>query len=96
MRRAHRIDDNQARIVAVLRAIGCSVHDTSALGGGFPDLVVGRNGRNYLIELKDGDKPPSRQSLTGPEAVWHDGWKGHVAIVNDAATALAAVGAELQ
>lgn len=96
MRRAHRTDCNQARIIEVLRAIGCTVCDTSALGGGYPDLTVGRNGRNYLLEIKDGDQPPSRQSLTGPEAVFHNEWKGQIAIVNSVETALAAVGAQLQ
>lgn len=41
MRRAARTDANQVEIVSALRAIGCSVSDTSGVGGGFPDLAVG-------------------------------------------------------
>lgn len=47
-----RIDANQSEIVAALRACGCTVAITSDVGGGFPDLVVGYQGRNFLLEIK--------------------------------------------
>jgi|TARA_R110002110_G_scaffold344363_2_gene554318 hypothetical protein len=50
-----------------LRRAGWAVHDTSRLGGGFPDLVAGRDGRVVLIEVKDGAKPPSAKRLTPAE-----------------------------
>jgi len=92
MRRAGRVDANQQLIVNALRRVGCSVAVTSNLGGGFPDLVVGRAGHNYLMEVKDGDKPPSRQRLTEDEMRWHEAWRGQVYIVYGIDDALAAVG----
>jgi hypothetical protein len=51
MRRA-RTDANQAGIVRALERAGCLVHSTHREGGGFPDLVVSRASRVYLIEVK--------------------------------------------
>lgn len=85
--KAARTDANHSDIRDRLREIpGLSVADTSALGNGFPDLVVGRmcpNGRptNYLLEVKDGDKPPSAQKLTSDQETFHRDWKGQVAVV---------------
>lgn len=61
--------------------MGASVRVTSAIGGGFPDLVVGINGNNYLLEIKDGDKSPSRQKLTKDEQEFFDCWRGQVEII---------------
>jgi hypothetical protein len=85
--RAKRIDRNQPEIVKKLRQIpGVSVAVTSALGDGFPDLVIGvkKNGLpvNLLIELKDGDKPPSQQRITEDEKDFIKGWRGQVAVCN--------------
>lgn len=81
MRRAAKIDSNQNKIVTTLRRIpGVSVAVTSSLGKGFPDLVIGRNGKNYLIELKDGDKYKSQQKLTPEEYKWHEEWRGQVSV----------------
>jgi hypothetical protein len=67
-----------------------------AVGRGFPDLVVGYRGRGkpetFLLEVKDGDKPPSARKLTPAQVVWHGEWRGHVAVVCNLAEALAAVG----
>lgn len=81
--RARRVDANHARIVKAFRQMGCSVHDTSRLGGGFPDLVIGKHGLNVLVEIKDGSKPPSARKLTDDEAQFHAAWKGRVATVLD-------------
>lgn len=32
--------------------MGCSVFDTSRVAGGFPDLVVGKNQKTVLVEVK--------------------------------------------
>lgn len=48
-----RCDRNQPEIVSALRSIGASVLITSNQGGGFPDLVVGWRGHNYLLEVKE-------------------------------------------
>jgi len=76
-----KVDDNQAEIVKVLREIGATVWSTAAIGNGFPDLAVGFAGVNTLLEVKDGDKPPSRQRLTPAEFRFHTTWKGQIAIV---------------
>ena len=92
-RRAAKVDDNQAEIVDALRKAGCSVTCTHTAADGFPDIVVGRHGVNYLLEIKDGNKPPSKQKLTPDQVEWHDGWKGQKAVVNSIEAALEAVGA---
>lgn len=73
-RRAAKIDSNQNEVVAALRAIGAVVAITSSLGKGFPDIVVGYRGTNFLIEIKDGNKPPSKQKLTPDEEMFHEEW----------------------
>ena len=91
MRRAARIDNNHAEIVKALRAIGCSVQPLASLGGGVPDLLVGRQGFNVLLEVKDGSKPPSARVLTADERDWHAKWAGQVAVVMTAEEAQLAV-----
>lgn len=93
MRRAARVDDNQAAIVAALRQAGASVAITSGVGGGFPDLVVGYRGANYLMEVKDGRKPASRWRLTEAEQRFFDDWLGEANVVKSVREALAVLGA---
>ena len=92
MRRAAKVDDNQAEIVAALRRAGCSVCILSGVGNGCPDLSVGLRGVTYLLEVKDGSKCPSKRRLTAGEQQWHEKWRGHVAVVNSVDDALDAVG----
>ena len=89
---ARRVDKNQKRIIAALRAAGASVTCTYMVGNGFVDIVVGVNGINYLLEIKDGTKPPSKRKLTPCEQAWHRHWRGQVAVVCDEQEALAACG----
>jgi hypothetical protein len=42
-----------------------------------------KRGRNYLIEIKDGSKPPSKRKLTSDEQEWHDTWRGTVYVANN-------------
>lgn len=81
MRRAAKIDANQPEIVQAFRRAGCSVAITSAVGDGFPDLVVGINGLNVLVEIKDGAKPPSARRLTPDQVDFHGNWRGQVIVV---------------
>lgn len=84
--RARRVDANQSVIASAAIAMGCSVADTSKLGAGFPDLVLGVStlkGRvNFLVEVKDGAKPPSARKLTTAEREFRDGWRGQYAVVS--------------
>jgi len=93
MRRAARKDANQDEIVEVLRDIGASVAITHQLGNGFPDLVVGFRGENFMLEIKDGRKAPSAQRLTKDEEIFHRTWNGKVDIVKSVDEALKAIGA---
>jgi len=81
MRARGRTDANQARIVEALRRLGASVSVTSGIGNGFPDLLVGYRGRTTLLEIKDGEKPPSERKLTEAEAYFLGNWKGGPAVV---------------
>lgn len=91
MRTAARIDDNQNEIVVALRQLGASVQVLSMVGKGAPDLLVGRQGRNYLLEIKDGAKAPSKRRLTPDEQAWHDNWRGTVIVVENIEEAIYAV-----
>jgi hypothetical protein len=95
MRRAARTDANQAEIVAALRKIGATVQPLHQVGAGCPDLLVGFRGVNWLIEVKDVNKPPSRRQLTADQVYWHGGWKGQVATVETAGAAIAIVTGQL-
>ena len=89
MRRRARVDANQASFVKVMRQLGYSVCHLHQLGQGVPDLLIGKGGRNYLFELKDGNKPPSKRKLTEDEERWHAQWQGQVATVKSVDEALA-------
>ena len=79
-----RTDRNHADIINALRKIpNLSVFSTHEVGKGFPDIVIGYKGINYLIEIKDGNKPPSARKLTDAELQFHSNWKGQIKIVNN-------------
>lgn len=78
MRRAAKTDTNHQEIVEGLRATGCSVLDLSAVGKGCPDILVGRNGINVLMEIKT-----KNGKLNEKQVGWHESWKGIVATVTD-------------
>ena len=92
MRRAAKVDRNQAEVVAALRAAGATVEPMHAVGRGFPDLAVGFRGATFLIEVKDPSGSPSHRALTERQRDWHAAWRGQVAVVEDAQAALAVLG----
>ena len=68
MRRAARVDSNQAQIVSVLRAAGAYVWII-----GLPvDLLVGYKGHTMLVEIKDG---PGKR-LTALQQAFFAKWVG--------------------
>lgn len=91
-RRAAKVDANQAAVVDALRKAGCSVQSLAAVGKGVPDLLVGRLGRNWLLEVKDGALPPSARTLTDDQVAWHAAWRGQVVVVESVRRALQVVG----
>lgn len=85
-RTAAKRDGNEREIIDALKAVGASVQPLSAKG--CPDLLVGYRGENILMEVK-----LPKGKLTDDEQVWHDGWRGQVAIVRTVDDALRAIGA---
>lgn len=89
MKYAAKADRNQPEIVAALRGIGAKVVPTHTVGQGFPDLVVAYRGRTFLIEVKDGEKIPSKRKLTPDQEKFHAAWTGELHVVETAEQALA-------
>ena len=87
MRRAAKIDINQGDIVLALRRAGCTVFPTHMVGHGFPDIVVGRHDKNWLMEIKS-----DSGKLTPDERVFFADWRGQVCVVRSADEALKVVG----
>lgn len=87
LRIAAATDASQREIVKVLRAAGCTVASLHRVGDGVPDLLVGRAGRNFLLEVKvDG------RGLNDRQKDWHRTWSGQRAVVTTPEGALYAVG----
>jgi Holliday junction resolvase len=69
---AKRVDANHAIVVKTLRELGCTVFDTSRVAGGFPDLVVGKNQKTILVEVKRDAKAP----YTASQKLFMQNWQG--------------------
>jgi len=94
VRRAARTDANQTQVVSALRAAGAKVQDLSSVGQGVPDLLCQYEGTFYLIEVKDGQKPPSQRKLTDDQVKWHEEWKcAFLGVVENPEQALKFIGA---
>jgi hypothetical protein len=93
-----RVDANHKAIADALTAAGCTVQSLHSVGAGCPDLLVGRNGVNLLMEVKKvgprgGMSSGARRSLTG-EQEWAERWRGgRVIFVTGPQEALYAVAA---
>lgn len=85
---ACRVDANQKEIVSILRQLGASVLMLHKVGFGCPDILVGFNGKNALVEIKDGNNPPSQQKLTALEEQFFLSWSGQVSLIKNAEEAL--------
>ncbi len=71
-----KVDKNQKDIVETLRECGMSVHTTHMVHNGFPDIVVGWCGYNFLLEIKsEGGK------LTSDEKDFQEKWDGEYLVV---------------
>lgn len=55
----HRADGNKTLIVKALRGVGVAVHDLDDP----MDLLTGFRGVFRVIEIKNGDNPPSKKKL---------------------------------
>lgn len=68
IRRAARVDANQQQVVSALRAAGAYVYII-----GLPvDILVGYEGKTYLVEIKDGPK----KTLTRLQQDFFANWCG--------------------
>jgi len=86
------VDANQVAVVAAFRAAGASVLHLHTLGAGCPDLLIGVDGVDQLVELKDGRKRESERRLRPEQVVFHREWRGRsVFVVTSAAEAHALV-----
>jgi hypothetical protein len=65
-----KVDANHTDIVTALRSVGAGVQSLAMVGDGCPDLLVAFRGVWYLLEVKDGSKPPSHRKLTPAEQMW--------------------------
>ena len=74
MRRAARRDANERRVIDALRSCGAYVKQIN--DEGLADLLVYYRGHTLILEVKDGDKPPSARALTPAEAKFHAEWPG--------------------
>lgn len=92
MRRAAKVDENQPEIVKALRGVGATVQVLSAVGKGCPDLLVGWQGLNVLLEVKWPLGSPSQRKLTEAQVDWHRDWRGRVRVVHSVDEALTAIG----
>ena len=92
MRRAAKVDANHALIVGALMSCGCEVQSLAAVGNGVADLLVHHvaSHRLFLIEVKDGNKPPSARRLRPAQVEWHKRWP--VTVVENVQQAVALIG----
>jgi len=76
-------DSNEAEIVTALQRVGCSV----AYAERQPyDLLAGRAGRTYLLEIKQ-----RSGRLRESQLIFGASWKGHYKVVRSVEEALKAV-----
>lgn len=94
MRKHARTDGNHREIVEALRLSGAAVQSLATVGNGCPDLLVAFRGAWYVIEVKDGSKPPAHRRLTASEQAWHDTFSAHAPVytVTSVDQALVAIG----
>ena len=91
MRKIARTDRNHQDVIKALRSVGCSVLSLHQVGSGCPDLLVARNGKTCLMEVKDGELPPSGRRLTQDEAEFFATWKGECHVVDSVNDAVSIV-----
>jgi hypothetical protein len=95
IRRAAKVDANHGAIVRALIAHRYAVASLAGCGDGLPDLMVCGPVHPFplfLLEVKDGSKPPSKRTLTPAQVKFHREWPGTIHVVHSIEQALAAVG----
>lgn len=83
-------DANHREIVEALEAVGCTVVDLAAVGGGVSDLLVGYGHTNLLLEVKNpaaraGKKRGKTQAETDSKQMkFRRTWRGQSTVVESA------------
>lgn len=89
MYRAAKRDANEAGIIEVLRSLDYSVQQLD--DPGVPDLLVGKDQVNYLIEIKT-----ENGKLTASQIEWINNWNGSVAVCNSIEQVMIVLGYPLE
>jgi Holliday junction resolvase len=85
MRYAARTDANHAAIVKALRKAGRTVVSLHRVGCDVPDLLVGNNGINFLLEIKI-----EKGKLSEGQKDFAESWRGEVTTVRSELEAIEA------
>jgi len=90
---ACKVDANHKEIVDAMKELGASIIDTSRLGKGMPDVIVGFRGQTILMEIKNPKTQYGRKGLNENQRKWAEGWSGGpLSIVDGVDAALRALG----
>lgn len=76
-------DRNHKEIIDYFRQRGAVVDDVSDLAGLGYDCLVGYAEAVVMVEIKDGDKPPSARKLTASEEEARERWGAKFAVVEN-------------
>ena len=74
------VDKNQNEIIKAFEQCGCSVLNCARIGSGFPDLVVGFQGNNYLVEVKNPANSYGKKGLNSNQIEWANNWPSPVLV----------------
>lgn len=67
-------DDNHNEIVQVFREVGARILETYMVADTGCDFIALLNQRVFVVEVKDGSKPPSSRKLTLNEICAREYW----------------------
>lgn len=72
----HRRDVNAGQILRDLEDAGFSVQDLSQVGGGCADAIIGRNGLDLKLEIKNPETGYGRRGMSESQQLRSDTWRG--------------------
>jgi hypothetical protein len=93
VRRRAKVDEKHPEIVQALRSAGYRVLSLARVGGGCPDLLVGRASRLVLIEVKQpsgpkGGSSAKGQKLNAAQEAFREAWYPMVCVARSKEEAL--------
>ncbi len=75
-------DANHDPVANTFRDLGCSVLDTHLpVVPGYPDLLVGHRGVNYMVEVKNPETAYGRKGLSVSQTDFTASWRGATPIL---------------